>query len=80
MLELGEKGLDERFGLILNMHDALVFEGPEAIVDECVATVVEMMERPSKVLVDPRVAPGGLSCKVETKIGLNLGEMSEVRL
>jgi DNA polymerase len=80
MLELGEKGLDERFGLILNMHDALVFECPEAIVDECVVTVTELMERPSRVLVDPKVAPGGLSCKVETKIGLNLGEMSEIKL
>jgi len=75
MLELGEKGLDERFGLILNMHDALIFECPEAVVDECVATVTELMERPSKVLVDPKVAPTGLACKVETKVGLNLGDM-----
>jgi len=80
MLELGEKGLDERFGLILNMHDALIFECPEAIVDECVATVTELMERPSKALVDPKVAPTGLACKVETKVGLNLGEMSEIKL
>jgi DNA polymerase len=80
MLELGEKGLDERFGLILNMHDALIFECSEAIVDECVTTVTELMERPSRVLVDPKVAPSGLACKVETKVGVNLGEMSEIKL
>ena len=38
----------------------------------------EILERPSEVLVDPIVAPGGLYCAVEAKIGPNLAEMRKI--
>lgn len=79
MVELGESGLDEKFRLVNQIHDSLVFDCPRRHEEECLARVREIMERPSEVLVDPDVAPGGLWCAVEAKMGPSLGEMREVK-
>ena len=80
MVALGEDGLDERFGLINQIHDSLVFDCPPRYEEECIHTVQEILERPSEVLVDPEVAPNGLACAVEVKRGRSLAEMVEVRV
>jgi uracil-DNA glycosylase family 4 len=71
MVEIGERGLDERYGLFNEIHDCLKFECPDPLRDECLETIKGIMERPSSVLVDPDVAPGGLWCQVDMEIGRN---------
>jgi hypothetical protein len=78
MVEIGESGLDEKFGMINTIHDSLVFDCRPGLVDECVETVHGIMTRASGVLVDPDVAPGGLACAVEVKAGRSLAEMEEI--
>ena len=78
MVELGRDGLDEKYRLVNQIHDSLVFDCPGKFEDECVETVRGILERPSEVLVDPVVAPGGLSCSVEAKRGPSLAEMGKV--
>jgi hypothetical protein len=80
MVEVGESGLDDKFGLINNIHDSLVFDCRGEHKEECLWKIKNIMERPSEVLVDPEVAPGGLWCQVEAKIGDNLRDMREVKI
>jgi len=80
MLEMYEKGWDERYGLSNQIHDSLVFDCPSNLVDECIANIKPLMERPSPVLVDPVVAPEGLWCQVEVSVGKSLGAMEEIKL
>jgi len=80
MVQIGEEGLDERYGLINQIHDSLVFDCPPRFEDECLERVRGILERPSEVLVDVEVAPDGLSCAVEAKRGPSLAEMEEVRM
>jgi DNA polymerase I-like protein with 3'-5' exonuclease and polymerase domains len=75
MLTIAEKGLDERFGLVNTIHDSLLFECPEALMTEAAQTIRGIMETPSKVLVDPVVAPGGLSVEVDIQVGPDWGNM-----
>jgi len=80
MLEMRELGWDERYGLSNQIHDSLVFDCPSNLVDECISNIKPLMERPSPMLVDPVVAPGGLACDVEVKVGKSAGEMEEIKL
>ncbi len=79
MALIGEDGLDERYGLINQIHDSLVFDCAPQYEEECIHTIREILERPSEVLVDLGVAPEGLSCAVEVKRGRSLAEMQEVQ-
>jgi hypothetical protein len=79
MVELGEDGLDEKFRLVNQIHDSLVFDCPRRHEEECLARVKEILERPSEILIDPEVAPGGLQCAVEAKMGSSFAQMREVR-
>ncbi len=80
MTRLQVQGLAERFGLVNQVHDSLVFDCPQARVEECLHVVKTEMELPNPKLQDPKVAPEGLSCQVEVKVGPSLGEMEEVKI
>lgn len=80
MVEIGEKGLDEKYGLINEIHDALDFECPDNLVDECIVTIKKIMEQPSKILVDPVVAPEGLWCAVDVKVGTDMDNLKKVKV
>lgn len=67
-------------GLINTVHDSLVFLLPDDELEETIRDVRIEMERPSTVLVDPRVAPNGLSVAVEVKAGPNWNDMKEIKL
>ena len=69
MLETRRRGWDERFGLINNVHDSLVFEFKKELLDEWLQ-VREIMELPSNVLVN-RICPNGLAVEVDVQVGLN---------
>lgn len=68
MVELREKGLDSRYNLINNIHDSLMFECPNDLVDEAAKAIKEIMERPSTILKN-RICPDGLSVEVDVQAG-----------
>lgn len=78
MLALADNEWDERYRLINQIHDALLFECPDALVEECIWNVKTLMEQPSTILVDPDVAPSGLWIEVSASVGLNWAHMEEV--
>lgn len=73
MLEIRERGWDERFNLINNVHDSLVFECPENLLDECLG-IKAIMEKRSTVLVNS-ICPDGLSVEVDVQAGPSWGNM-----
>lgn len=78
MLACEEKGYNERYGLGLDLHDALWFHCKEELVEECVHNVKQEMERPSEVLKMPDGS--GFWVEVEAKQGSSWGQMEEVRV
>lgn len=78
MVQLMEEGLDERFGLINEIHDALVFDCDAAREAECVERVTKIMTAPCPYLKDPVVAPEGLWCGVSLAIGTNWDNFEEL--
>lgn len=69
MLVIAEQGLDERYYMINNIHDSLLFECPNELVEEATREVKLIMARPSAILVSPVVAPHGLSVEVDVQAG-----------
>lgn len=78
MLTIEERGWDELYRLINQIHDALLFECPDELVEECIWNVKGVMERPSEILVDRDVAPEGLWIEVSASVGQDLAHMEEV--
>jgi hypothetical protein len=77
---LQQEGMDERYGLMNTVHDSMVFCYPIGLRAEMVAGVARVLAEPSKVLVHPVLAPGGLTVGVECAVGKNLAELEEVEL
>lgn len=77
MLRLDVKGLAHAAGMINPIHDALMFECRDEFLPMAIPEIVEEMERPSDVLIDPVVAPGGLVVEVEAKVGKSWNRMEE---
>jgi DNA polymerase I-like protein with 3'-5' exonuclease and polymerase domains len=78
MIELYQLGLDEKYGLCNSVHDSLVFNCPKIYSDEAIEKVKEIMEKPASVLVHPQLAPDGLICQVEVKVGQNWASYDQV--
>jgi len=78
ILAIAEHGLDERYGLLNCIHDSLIFECPSELVLDCRDQVREIMEAPSKILIDPVVAPRGLSVEVEVVAGPHWAAMKGI--
>ncbi len=76
MVELHRLGLDAKYNLINTVHDSLVFEWPNNLLDE-IPAVKGIMESPSKVLVNS-ICPKGLSVEAEVKIGPDWSCMKEL--
>lgn len=69
-LQMASSALDERFGLINNVHDSWKFCVPDPLVDECLHTVKGLMEAPCTTL-------NGLWCAVQPSVGQNNAAKSE---
>jgi len=81
MIRMQEQDLLEKYGLIIPIHDALVFECPDRYVDECLVTVKREMERPSEILILPNGE--GLWCEAELSInkpGMSWADMEEIKI
>lgn len=79
-LDLGESQFDDRFGLINNIHDSWKFCCPDPLVEECLHTVKPIMEKPATLMAHPTLAPGGLVCEVEAKVGRSAAKMEKVKV
>lgn len=79
-LDMHERGTDARFGLVNNIHDAWKFCTPTPLVEECLHTVKPLMETPSPYMTHPVLAPDGLVCEVECKVGRNARFMETVKV
>lgn len=71
---------NDRYGLINMVHDSLLFEVEEKLLDEALEVVPRIMQRKSNVLVDSKVAPQGFSCAVEGFVGSDWQNMQKVKL
>lgn len=69
ILVLDMMGALDKYGFINTIHDSLMFECSNELLDECKQVVYDVMVTPSKVLIDPIVAPNGLVVDVEFKSG-----------
>ncbi len=77
LIALEREGLATRYGLINEVHDSFLFEFKEELKDEWVRDVLEVMQRPSPLLIGD-LAPEGLSCRAAAAIGKSWGSMKEV--
>ena len=80
MLRMEAKGLLQKYGLIIPIHDALVFECKDEYVEEALRVVQAEMEAPSEILILPDGT--GLWCEAELSInkpGCSWAEMEEVK-
>lgn len=69
-----------KYQLINQIHDALMFEIPDVHLQEALCVVSAEMSRPSEVLVDPIVAPTGLSVEVGISLGKSWDKMEEAHV
>lgn len=76
MVQLEEQGVNDEYNLINMIHDSLLYLMPESKLDEGIYLVKGQMEKPSLVLIDPLVAPSGLSVGVDVKVGHSWDKMN----
>ena len=78
--EMDRRGLSEKYGLINNVHDSLMYCFPADLRDEHIAEVYPVLIQPSRVLKHPTIAPSGLIVDAECSIGKDWSVMQEVSL
>lgn len=74
MRDLEELGMLEKYGLINEIHDDLMFECPNEFVDECVVNVSKIMQAPARHIITD-LFPAGVACMTEVKIGSTWANM-----
>ena len=79
VIRLDEQGWLEWASYINDVHDEVFFECPDALVDTAIPAIAAELERPSEVLIDPVVAPGGLAVEVSVSVGKAWNKMEEVK-
>lgn len=85
MLELRRRGLDKKWGMFNTVHDSVLTLVHPSDLDEHIADFYPILTAPSKVLIDPVLAPHGLAVDVEASAGVSwaksdLKELSLPRL
>jgi uracil-DNA glycosylase family 4 len=79
MKELHRRGLDRKYGMFNQIHDALMFMFPEGLLDEHAIELRPIFIAPSKILKN-NIFPDGLWVDVEAKWGRAWNEMEELQL
>jgi len=81
MKELERLGLNEKYGTANNIHDSLLAIFPESLLPDYLREYIPVMTAPSKVLINPLVAPNGLQVDVEVSVSnRNWSDMHEVAI
>jgi len=78
LLQAGDQGWLERYGLINVIHDAVLFHCPTRYVEECVNNIKGLLEAPVLQMADPEVAKLGFTCGAEAMVGPDWNNMVEV--
>lgn len=71
MLELARRGLDRKWKMFSTIHDSLLFRFLPHLMEEHIADIHPILTAPSKVLIDPILAPNGLAVDVEASAGVS---------
>lgn len=71
MKDLDNQGLAKKWNLVNTVHDSLIFLVHPKDLDEHVSQVHPILTAPSKVLIDPVLAPQGLAVDVECSAGVS---------
>jgi hypothetical protein len=79
MRDLEDMDLLEKYRLILDNHDELLFECPDEFVDEAVPIIKSTMESPTRH-ISTKLYPNGISCPVGVKIGKNWRDMEKYKV
>ena len=69
MKEVTRRGLDEKWEQVNTVHDSLVYMVEPSRLEEHCREMHPVLTAPSRVLVDPELAPGGLVIDVEASAG-----------
>lgn len=77
MVELERLGYNEKYNLINMIHDSLLYLIPDQLLDEGINLIKNEMIRPSSILIDPLMAPNGLSFGVDVKVGKSWDQMQK---
>ena len=75
LLRCDQLGYTERYGFVNQIHDSFLCHCPLELKDECVRNVKAEMERPSTILVYPKMAPLGFQVDADAMSGPSLAEM-----
>jgi hypothetical protein len=59
------------------IHDSLLYLIPDQLLDEGINLIKNEMIRPSSILIDPLMAPNGLSFGVDVKVGKSWDQMQK---
>lgn len=78
LVKFGELGLDEKYGLIDDVHDDVRFEYSTRLEDSMISDIQGIMEAKSPYLVDPVIAPDGLWVAVDVKVGPDWDSLEKV--
>lgn len=76
---LEELGYNDKYELINQVHDSLMFLPDEDLLDEAIRNMVPVMSSATKHLIND-VAPNGLHCLVEASFGPNWASMKDYEL
>lgn len=77
---LAREGADVKYGLCNTIHDSISVCYRKELRDGMVADISRLLSEPSKVLIHPTLAPGGLVFGVECSVGPNLAALEEIKL
>lgn len=67
MIEIAQKGFDEKYGLVNQVHDDLKFHCPIKYRDNAIADIIPILEKPFDELIMPNGKP--FFVEVEAKVG-----------
>lgn len=71
ILEIDREGYADQFNLINTIHDSLDFHCEDSLITSCLEIIPQILESPSKILIDQELAPNGLRCGIEASVGQN---------
>lgn len=77
MVELERIGANEKYNLINMIHDSLLYLIPDELLAEGINIIQSEMSKPSVILIDPLMAPNGLSFGVDVKVGKSWDKMEK---
>jgi len=80
MKAMDRKGLLEKWEMVNTVHDSFVFLVEPELMPQHIAEMYPVLNAPSKVLIDPVLAPEGLQVDVECSVGATWADLKEIKI